>query len=145
MKRLIFLVAMMILGITTLSAQERAIDENALPSNAKKFLSTHFPAEKVSIATFESSMFDKDYKVILTSGVKVEFDGAGVWSSIECKGRSYVPFEAVPQPIAQYVKGRFPDNKIVKIDRDKRETEVELDNDIDLKFNSKGEFITFDN
>ncbi len=145
MKKLIFLVAMMILGVTSLSAQERAIDENMLPSSAKNFLSTYYPTEKVSIATLESSMMEKDYKVILTSGVKVEFDKAGVWSSVECKGRSYVPFEAVPQPIAQYVKGRFPDNKIVKIERDKRETEVELDNDIELKFNSKGEFITFDN
>ena len=33
----------------------------------------------------------------------------------------------------------FPGEKITKIDRDSREYEVELSNDVDLKFDKKGQ------
>ena len=51
----------------------------------------------------------------------------------------------VPQQIRDYVTKNYPKNKIVAIDRDRRDYEVELDNGLDLKFDLKFRLIDIDN
>ncbi len=144
MKKLLFVVVAMLVSITTLSAEERVIDKSQLPRGAQTFISTHYPNDKVSIATMERDLLNKDYKVILTNGVKVEFDSSGNWSSVETKKGSQVPEAIIPEYITSYVKSSFPSTRVVKIDRDKRFVEVDLNNDIELKFNTKGALVEFD-
>lgn len=134
----------MLVSITTLSAEERVIDKSQLPMSAQSFIKEYYPNDKVSLATMEKSVLDKDYKVILTNGVKVEFDGKGNWSSVECKKGSQVPAEIIPANINSYVKSSFPKSKIEKIERDKRFIDIDLNNDIELKFNLKGALVEFD-
>ncbi|MFI3333393.1 MAG: PepSY-like domain-containing protein [Rikenellaceae bacterium] len=144
MKKLFFALFALLFSVSTLSAEERVIDHHSLPKTAQQFIATHYAADKVSIATMERGVFDKDYKVILTSGVKLEFDGSGEWTEIECKRNSEVPMKVVPSKVANYVSKRFPKSKIVKIERDKRSVDVELNNDMELKFNNKGDLIEID-
>ncbi|MFI3239540.1 MAG: PepSY-like domain-containing protein [Bacteroidales bacterium] len=145
MKKLLLALVALTISLTASASEERVIDQTALPQAAQKFIETYYPADKVAIATVEKSLFDKDYKVIMTSGIKLEFDGKGAWTEIECKRNGSVPMAEVHPSVAQYVKDRFPENKIVKIERTKKTIEVELNNDIDLDFNSNGQLIKFDN
>lgn len=144
MKKLIFTAVAVLMSLSTLSAEERVIEQNALPQNVQTFISAHYPTDRVSIATVERSLFEKDYKVILTSGVKIEFDNKGYWTEIDCKRNSEVPVAVVSTPIAQYIKGKFPAEKIKKIEQSRRFTEVELNNGIELTFNNKGNLVELD-
>ncbi|MFI3285329.1 MAG: PepSY-like domain-containing protein [Rikenellaceae bacterium] len=145
MKKLLFAIFATLCTITSLSAEERVIDQQSLPKSAQKFISTHYAADKVSIATMERGLFDTDYKVILTNGVKIEFDQKGSWTDIEGKRNREIPMAIVPSKIAKHVSKNFPANKIIQIDRDKRHIDIELDNGLELKFNTKGELIEIDN
>ncbi len=142
MKKLLFIAVGILFSCSTLSAEERVIDHSALPKVAQQFIENTYPADKISIATEEKNFFDKDYKVILTSGVKIEFDAKGNWSEISCKTNSEVPMTAVPANVSSYVKTNFVNNKITKIEREKNNIDVELDNDIELNF--KGNKVTLD-
>lgn len=144
MKKLFCSVLVILLSITTLSAEEKVIDQSMLPKSAQSFIAKNYPQDKVSIATMERGMFDKDYKVILTSGVKVEFDGNGDWNEIECKHNSEIPMTIIPAKIADYLKDRFSSNKVVKIEKSNKFIEVELNNDLELKFDSKGNIVEID-
>ncbi len=146
MKKLLFALLVLLVSTTTLSAEERVIDYRTLPQSALTFISTHFPTDNVSIATVEKDLLNRDYKVILTSGAKLEFDKRGDWTSVEVKGKSSsVPEVIIPANIAQYVKSQFPSNRVVKIELDKRTTDIDLNNDIELKFNKEGILVEFDN
>lgn len=85
-----------------------------------------------------------DYKVVFVNGAKVEFAKNGEWKDVECK-YGEVPAAIVPQQIRDYVTKNYPKNKIVAIDRDRRDYEVELDNGLDLKFDLMFRLIDIDN
>lgn len=145
MKKLLCSLVALLLCFTTSWAEEKVIDQNMLPKAAQSFIKDYYSQDKVSIVTVEKSAFDKDYKVILTSGVKIEFDGSGNWSEIECKRNSQVPLAVIPSYVLSYVKDKFPNSKVQKIEKSKKYVEVELNNNIELKFNSKGKLVEFDN
>ncbi|MFR9602655.1 MAG: PepSY-like domain-containing protein [Rikenellaceae bacterium] len=143
MKKILFAIIAVLSTVPTLWADEKVIDQSALPQSAQTFVSTHYPSDKVSISTMERDGFTRSYKVILTNGVKVEFDDKGDWTEVKSKGKQGVAESVVPDAISQYVKDKFPSNRIVQIERDKRTIEVELNGDIDLTFNLKGDFIGY--
>ena len=103
-----------------------------------------FKAVEVSYAKVDEELFDKDYKVVFVNGSKVEFAKDGAWKEVDCK-YGEVPAAIVPQQIRDYVTKNYPKNKIVAIDRDRRDYEVELDNGLDLKFDLKFRLIDIDN
>ncbi len=145
MKKILLALVALMVSFTAMATEEKVIEQTALPKAAQSFIKNYYPTDKVAIATIESDLFSKEYKVVLTSGVKVEFDGKGNWTEIGSKSNSSVPKEVVNAKVAQYVKDKFPSNKIVKVERSKKTTDVELDNGIDLEFNAKGELVKFDN
>ncbi|MVZ65254.1 hypothetical protein GQF61_05265 [Sphingobacterium sp. DK4209] len=125
-------------------AQEKVIQLNALPKTAQAFMSSHYNHEKVSLVKSEKDLLSPiEYKVVLTNGTKVEFDKNGNWTEVDGKKKA-VPQDIVPASIKEYVRKSFPNNEIVQISKSSREIEVELTSGIDLKFNSKGEFIRID-
>ena len=145
MKRLIsLLVAVLALTSFTLSAgNDKPITYEQLPQKARTLLETHFASEKVAFLKMESKLFKTEYKVMLVSGNEIEFDGKGVWKEIDCEYTA-VPLALIPQEIRQSVKERFPMQTIVKIERDAKKYEVELDNEIELKYNLKFQLIDID-
>ncbi len=143
MKKLL-LMFIVLLSVLTVNASEKVIDEKELPVKVQEFIKEHYPEDKISIATEENDFFDKDYKVILTNGVKLEFDGKGNWTQIECKGNCMIPTGVVPEKIKEYINSKYPSNSIVKIEKDNNDIEVEMNNDIGLTFNNIGELIEID-
>ena len=55
-----------------------------------------------------------------------------------------VPEALVPQAIAQYVASNFPDAVVTKIDKERFGYEIELSNDLELKFNKAGVLLSMD-
>lgn len=122
---------------------ERPIAVTQLPAAAQRWLQTHFAEAKVVLATVEGSMLGKQYEVAFANGDHIEFDGKGNWKEIDCPA-SAVPASAIPTPLVDYVKTHYPQETVVKIERDGRAYELKLSSRVELKFNAKFQLIGID-
>ncbi len=135
------LVCMMMHSVSSF-AGDRIIPAEQLPAAAKTFIQKTFPGQTVSYATID---FDgrNTYEVCLSNGVEVDFNKNGVWDKVDCN-YSAVPASLVPTNIANYVKTHFAGAKVVKIDKERHGYDVELSNDLELKFNKQGQLMNID-
>lgn len=120
-------------------ADDTPISPDALPAAAKTFVQTNFPQQKIIYA-------EKDwnsYECRLDNGVKIEFNKKGNWDKVDCHMMA-VPAAIVPEAIQKYVKATFPDCVVTKIDKERYGYEIELSNDIDLKFSHQGTLLSMD-
>ena len=170
MKKSVFflaaLVCMMMQSVTTF-ASDRIIPKEQLPAAAQTFIQKTFPGQTVSYAKID---FDgrKTYEVRLSNGTEVEFDKNGTWDKVDCNHSAVpanlvpaniatyvksnfpgativtVPTNLVPANIATYVKSNFPGATIVKIDKERYGYDIELSNDLELKFNKNGKMLRVD-
>lgn len=136
-----FLMAVLCLMISVVAkADDTPIAPEALPQDAKTFVQTNFAGKKIIYA-------EKDwnsYECRLDDGTKIEFNKKGAWKKIDCKGNTPVPKALVPTAIQNYVTSNFKGCVVTKIEKERSGYEVELSNDIDLRFNNKGKFIGMD-
>ena len=136
MKKLVFLlVCLFTLQTVARADDDKPIQVTQMPQPAQQFIKQHFADSKVALAKMESDFFYKSYEVIFTNGNKVEFGKNGNWEEVNCKYTS-VPTAIIPTTIQKYV---------LKIERDKKEYEVQLSNRVELKFDLKFNLIDIDN
>lgn len=134
MKKLLFLlVCLFALQTVARADDDKPIQINQMPQQAQLFIKKYFADSKVALAKMESDLLNKSYDVIFTDGNKVEFDKKGNWKEVDCKYSS-VPAAIIPETIQKYIKTNYPDTKVVKMERDKKEYEVKLTNRTELKF-----------
>ncbi len=126
------------------NAQKTTITKTALPANAQTFLKTHFAAQEPTYIIEDKETFSTDYKVQFANNIEVEFDGKGNWEEVD-GNHNAIPQAIVPKAIASYIKTNYPNIPVIKIDKSKWGYEVELNNGLELEFNSKGSFIRIDN
>lgn len=119
------------------------INSEQLPQPAQAFLQKNFASNKVLTALHDNDISDNDYTVVLNNGVKVEFDRNGEWESIKVKGVA-LPSGIIPEAIQHYVAQRFGNVAIEKVERKRYGYEVELANDLELKFDANGKFLRMD-
>lgn len=146
MKKFGLILVSLLLSTMAIFADNEKItrDKSVLPSVCRDFLSSNFSQTDISHIKIESNLLGtKGYDVILTNGVNVEFDKSGEWKEIEARHAS-IPMEVLPDKIAAYIKTHFAGNTIISIDKDTREYEIKLNNDLKLKFDRKGNFKKFD-
>ena len=144
MKKLVFLlVCLFTLQTVARADDDKPIQVTQMPQPAQQFIKQHFADSKVALAKMESDFFYKSYEVIFTNGDKVEFDNKGNWEEVNCKYSS-VPTAIIPAAIQKYVTTNYPDAKILKNERDKKDYEVKLSNRTELKFDLKFNLIDID-
>ena len=146
MKKFGLILVSLLLSTMAMFADNEKItrDKSVLPSVCRDFLSSNFSQTDISHIKIESNLLGtKGYDVILTNGVNVEFDKSGEWKEIEARHAS-IPMEVLPDKIAAYIKTHFADNTVISIDKNTREYEIKLNNDLELKFDHKGNFKKFD-
>lgn len=135
-----FLAALMCLLVSNAAmADDTPIPVEQLPAAAKTFVQTNFQGKRIIYA-------EKDwnsYECRLDDGTKIEFNRKGTWKKVDCHVTA-VPAAIIPAPITQYVETSFPGNIITKIDKERYGYDIELSNDIDLKFNYQGALIGMD-
>lgn len=122
---------------------DRPVKVEQMPQQAQQFIKKHFPKSSVALAKMEVDLFSKSYEVLFTNGDKLEFDSKGAWTEVNCK-YSAVPAEIIPAAIKTYINQHYPDTKIIKIEKDSRDYEVELSNKWEIKFDKKFNVIDID-
>ena len=142
-KILLSALAIATLAVTPTMAEDVAITVQQLPQEAQKFLKANYATSNIVSAYHDKDIADNDYTVLLSDGTKVEFDASGKWESVKNKSAK-IPSALIPVQIQNYVKRNYPGIGIVKIERKRYGFEVELHNDLDLKFDQKGKFIRVD-
>ncbi|WP_314244075.1 PepSY-like domain-containing protein [Empedobacter tilapiae] len=125
-------------------AQDQPIKYNQLPKTGQQFINKHFGAKQVGSVMLDDDYFSKEYKVYLVNGTKVEFDGNGSWKEVD-GNRNTIPTGFVSTKVLNYVKKSFPNTTITKIERDRNEIEIKLNNGLELKFDKNGNFKKIDN
>lgn len=144
MKKMIFLfVCMLSMSSIVLADTDKPIQIGELPTKAQTFITTYFKTLKVAMAKQETDLFFKSYDVIFTNGEKLEFDKSGDWTEVKCTA-SEVPSQIVPEAIRSYIKTNYPNEKILQIERDKKEYEIKLSNRWEIKFDSQFRVIDID-
>ncbi len=134
-----FLMALMCLMSSSILADDTPIPVEQLPEAARTFVQANFKGQKIVYAEKDWNSFECRLK----DGTKIEFTKKGAWKKIDRK-KDAVPAELVPEAIREYVKANFEDCIITKIDKERYGYDIELSNDIDLKFNYQGAFIGMD-
>ncbi len=114
---------------------EKAITFEQLPAQAQQIIKSNFTEKKLALVKVETDLMGKDYDVVFTDGTKIEFDGNGKWTNIDCNF-SAVPSALVPEAILTKVKELYPDATVNEIEREKRGFDVKLSNGMELKFDS---------
>ena len=144
MKKLaILLVCVFAVSTVAMADNDKPIQIGQLPTAAQTFITTHFKGNKVALAKQETELFDKSYDVIFTNGEKIEFDRSGEWTEVSCKING-VPAAIIPQAIKTYVESNYPDAKVMKIERNRHEIEVQLSNRWEITFDNQMRVIDID-
>lgn len=136
-------VVFLLIGMSA-NAQESIITKNELPKTAQKFISDNFSKSTIDYVKMDKEVFSTDYKVKFTDGSEIEFDSKGVWMEVD-GNRNTIPTGFIQKNILTYVKDKFPNTQIVKIEKGRFEKQdVKLSNGLELEFNSKGDFKRID-
>lgn len=80
----------------------------------------------------------------LADGTQVKFRKDSSWKKIDCHRMKAVPAATVPAAIKSYVQAHFPGCVVSKIDKERYGYDIELSNDLELKFNHQGAIIGYD-
>ena len=135
-KLLLSIVCLCLFNVSVFADDDKPTTVAQMPQAAQQFISKYFLGKKVSLAKVDNGILDKSYDVIFTNGDKVEFDRKGNWTDVDCK-YSVVPVGIVPTEIVKSVKSKYPDAKIIQIERDNRHYDVDLSNGWELKYNKQ--------
>ncbi len=133
------LMALMCLLSSNTFADDTPIPVEQLPAAAKAFVQNNFKDLKIVYA-------EKDwnsYECRLSDGTKIEFNKKGNWKKVDRKATA-VPAALLPKAVHDYVKANFAGCVITKVEKERYGYEIELSNDIDLKFNYQGVLIGMD-
>ncbi|PXV68948.1 putative PepSY-like beta-lactamase-inhibitor [Dysgonomonas alginatilytica] len=129
-------------------SEDFIIDYSSLPSECKAFVTAHFGADIVVSQTKERYTAESDgtyYMVYLSGGYEIDFKKNGDWVSVE-HATNAIPQTVVkllPAITQEYLTTNYADAKVVEIDKlVSGGYEVDLNNNIDLLFDSTGKFLS---
>lgn len=145
MKRinLIWAIVMCLFISASCHAHDKIIPVTQLPAEAQTFIKTYFADKTVAYCKKDYEGMGYKYEVKFNDGTEVDFDKKGVWDKVDCKFAA-VPAALVPEIIANYVTANYPGASIVKIDKERYGYEIELSNDLELKFDRNGNLFDID-
>jgi uncharacterized protein YuzE len=142
-KMLIILITTILAMLGIISCKDTIVPAEKMPSVAKSFVEEYFPGTPVSYVKKEPKLTGAAYEIVLQDGTEIEFNSKGEWNKVDCK-RKAVPAKLIPATITDYVNNNFPGQFIVKIAKEHFGTEIELDNDLELKFDKNGKLMNID-
>lgn len=116
---------------------DTVIEFSGLPSAAQTTINNHFDSEDIMLVVYDKDLFDKEYTVTFYDGTIIEFDKNGDWDSIESYSEG-VPYGVILDKIVEYLSEKYPDVKVLEIDKDKNGYELKLENTMELEFSLTG-------
>lgn len=136
-KKILFAALISIATIGSVLAQNTP----PLHKNVETFLNTHF--QNIDMVGLEVDANDRDmYELDLADGTELEFDRNG--ELLKMENDAGLPLTALPHGIGAYINATFPNQMVESIEKERNGYEVELTNDLELKFNKEGAFVRED-
>ncbi len=140
-----FLNLILITALFSLNAcadKKEVITFAQLPMPAQEIVKQNFDVATISYVMKERD-WSVEYEVRFNNGNEVDFDSEGQLNKVDCQ-LTQVPEALIPQPVLTYVKTNFPGAFIQEWGRDDRGYKAELNNGLELKFDSSYRFSYID-
>lgn len=141
-KQILTLATILLLG-TSAFAQNGTTDIQQLPAKSQEFIKTYFQDYKVSYVLTDKEFADVDYKIRFEDGTEIEFNARGEWTDVKGK-QNCIPTGFIIKEITDYVNAHHKDACIKEIEKEFNRITIELNNKLELEFNSKGKLISYD-
>lgn len=125
-----------------ISKKDMPISKKDMPSSVQRNVTRYFGKKNISSIIKDKEDGKIVYEVSFDDGTKAEFSSNG--SIIEAKNHNGVPASIVPARVQAYVRKYYPQSKIVQWKKKSNKQKIELDNDLDLEFTLKGDFLRID-
>jgi hypothetical protein len=145
MKKLLFTLSLFVASFTFIACDDdndKIISTDELPATAQAFLQTHFPSQEIRLVEKDNSSYD----VYLINGFQIEFTLSGEWDEVDGNGQE-IPasiIALIPSSIPTYVETNYPNQFIVDINKENFGYEIDLNNNIELEFDTEGNFLRID-
>ena len=121
-------------GMTTLGQR---------PVKAQEFVKTYFSNYTIQYIFSDREFADIDYKIRFEDGTEIEFNAKGDWTDVSGK-KKCIPTAFILTEITNYVETYHKDLCITDIEREFNRITIELSNNLEIEFNSKGKLISYD-
>lgn len=128
--------------ISQANAQDRYLKTEEYPTEITSYVKTHFPDSDIVSIKEEKERKGTEYEVKLRNMEELEFDQDYSIKSVEAK--KGLPESVVPQKIRDYVAQNYPNRVIEEWKLKRNGQEIELDNDLEIKFDFDGNFLKLD-
>lgn len=135
MKKICLYLILFLVGFISCS-EETPIDVNSLPAEAQSFIVENFSQEKIT-SVFKDN---DEYEVYFNNGSKIEFNKNGSWKDIFCPHG--VPIDILPIKAKEYLGTNYPTTIILEVEKKYKVYEVTLQNQLEIIFNSDGDFLS---
>ena len=143
-KLLMVLFVMLCFGGAVACADTYAHDDSVLPTAAKTVIKKNFKST-VSVVKIDKDFgMVSEYEVVLTDGTEINFDSKGNWKEVEVGYNAAVPAAFIPQGVSNFIKANQQGTRVVGIEKKRGGYDVKLSNGVEMKFNSAGQFIKYD-
>ena len=142
-KRMLFLLVTLMCAVTGCWAG-KPIAYSEMTKEAKDFIEQNFPNMKVAFVESYFGIFGSSYELTFNTGDEVKVTTTGDWKEISSEYMDF-PQQLIPDFIKTYLDDNFPNVKIEKMEKYKKYIEVELVNNVEIKFNYQGIVIDLDN
>lgn len=140
MKKVLILILSVVVMAGSLWADNRKqIKRDQLPKAAQHYVMNNWNNVAISYCWQEIDGYKIEYTVRLVDGTTIEFNRDGGWKEVESSVA--IPESAIPAAIRTYVKQNHRGAAILKMEKDTRGYEIELDNEKELQFDKKGNFL----
>ena len=94
----------------------KKISYDALPEKARQFIGQYFQDMECVRIVQKKDNGATGFEAYLTDGAKLEFDGRGEWTSLDCK-LSAIPSGILPENIITYIDNRYLDAVVCKAEK----------------------------
>ena len=141
-KQILTLATILLLGAAAF-AQNGMTKIEQLPAKSQEFIKNYFSDHQVSYILTDKEFADVDYMVRFEDGTEIEFNALGDWTDVSGK-KKCIPTGFILPEITNYVTAYHKDLCITDIEREFNRITIELNNKLELEFNSKGKLISYD-
>lgn len=143
MKKHILTLASVLLLSLSAFAQKGMTQLEQLPAKAQEFVNEFFKEHQIKYILTDREFADTEYEVRFEDGIEIEFNAKGEWTDISSKN-DCLPTGFILKEILDYINTNHKGMCITDIEKEFRRIKVELNDHLEIEFNNKGEFITYD-
>jgi hypothetical protein len=143
MKRILFIALMSVVTLSAFARGKQPITFAKLPQAVQETVLVNFTQDQIQLITSEKTL-PKHYKYtfVMADGTKLECTNKAQLRKVSNKNGIKEAF--VPEIILTYVHETFPNATITEYKRETMKQEIELNDKMDLVFNTKGQFLRID-